>query len=172
MFLLYISFSSPLQFLNHRIKPDIVAPGFALLSAESTGNIDFSRFQCGVKINQGTSMATPLVSGAALIVRQYFRTGWYPTFAPVNSNGFVPSAALIKAVLINSAVELTGSGSAGSIPNFSQGFGRIQLAFSLPVDGPSSPVKIIVFNNLPIMTDVERAFCFDLDDTNRHLKAS
>ena len=60
----------------------------------------------------GTSMATPLVSGAAALVRQYFTDGFYSVSAnaaggvPLLSSGFAPSAALLKATLINSATTL------------------------------------------------------------------
>lgn len=52
---------------------------------------------------RGTSMATPIAAGAALLARQYFAEGWYPTGAPLLANAFNPSGALIKAVLIGQA---------------------------------------------------------------------
>lgn len=45
-------------------------------------------------------MATPIAAASALVVRQYFTEGWYPTGAPVPANAFIPSGALLKAVLI------------------------------------------------------------------------
>lgn len=45
-------------------------------------------------------MAAPIVAGSAALVRQYFIEGWYPTGAAVSSSGFIPSGALIKAVLL------------------------------------------------------------------------
>ena len=51
----------------------------------------------------GTSMATPVVAGAAILVRQYFVDGYYPSGARRASDGFAPTAALIKATLINGA---------------------------------------------------------------------
>lgn len=55
-------------------------------------------------------MATPVVAGNAAIARQYFREGWYNSGSKNISAGYDPSAALIKAVLINSAtpMELAG----------------------------------------------------------------
>ena len=62
----------------------------------------------------GTSMATPLVAGAAALARQYFTGGYYsipgggastPGPAPATA-GFAPSAALLKATLVNSASTL------------------------------------------------------------------
>jgi hypothetical protein len=45
-------------------------------------------------------MATPLAAGAAILVRQYFMDGWYPTHAKTASNTFSPSAPLVKAVMM------------------------------------------------------------------------
>ncbi len=41
-------------------------------------------------------MAAPLVAAAALIVRQYFEEGFYPSGARDNGAGFSPSGALVK----------------------------------------------------------------------------
>ena len=45
-------------------------------------------------------MATPIAAGAALLIRQYFTDGWYPTGSPVVNNSFSPSGALIKAAIV------------------------------------------------------------------------
>ncbi len=62
--------------------------------------------------NGGTSMATPLTSGAAALVRQFYS----------DTHHTAPSAALVKATLINGATDMTpgqyGVGSTGS-PVFS-----------------------------------------------------
>lgn len=49
-------------------------------------------------------MSTPVVAGNAAIARQYFREGWYNTGSKNLTIGFEPSAALLKAVIVNSAV--------------------------------------------------------------------
>jgi subtilisin family serine protease len=64
-------FSSLGPTFDGRIKPDIVGPGFKIVSALS-GDSTSGDSTCGVTEIQGTSMAAPLVSGAAVIVRQYF----------------------------------------------------------------------------------------------------
>jgi len=64
----------------------------------------------------GTSMAAPLVSGCAALVRQYFI-----------GQGHHPSAALVKATIINGTHRLTGFDAVadyGELPNYHQGFGR------------------------------------------------
>lgn len=88
----------------------------------------------------GTSMSTPAVSGAVAIVRQYFTDGWYPTGRKVSSNSFLPSGALLKAAIINSAVPMKsyrfGNNTLlplGLPPDAYQGFGRVKLDELLPV---------------------------------------
>eukprot|EP00742_Colponemidia_sp_Colp-10_P015196 GILJ01017325.1.p1 GENE.GILJ01017325.1~~GILJ01017325.1.p1 ORF type:complete len:1675 (-),score=261.66 GILJ01017325.1:80-4660(-) len=53
----------------------------------------------------GTSMATPVVAGHAALVRQYFMMGFYPSGRNNSNDSLIPSAALLKSVLINSAEE-------------------------------------------------------------------
>ena len=60
----------------------------------------------------GTSMATPITAGSCLLIRQYL----------VEKLGHIPSAALIKALMINGAIDM-GMG----IPDNRQGWGRIDL---------------------------------------------
>jgi hypothetical protein len=83
----------------------------------------------------GTSSSTPLVAGAAAIVRQYF----------TDIEGFAaPSSALIKGTLINGAVDMSGeygypNGAAEPIPNEHEGWGRVDLMNSL---FPPSPYEL------------------------------
>jgi len=71
--------------------------------------------------NGGTSMATPLVAGCVAVVRAFLRT----------VHGVAkPSAALLKALVINGARDIAGQylpSEADSIPNNSEGFGRLDL---------------------------------------------
>ena len=86
------------------IKPDVVAPGFLITSANSNDPAE-----CGRTEMAGTSMATPITSGNAALLRQYLLEGWYPSGTKGGSNPKVPSGALMKAMLINSAVTLGGT---------------------------------------------------------------
>jgi len=115
-----------------RIKPDVVAPGTTILSARSS-KIDPTKFNEGWGISTdknwmyegGTSMATPLVAGCCAVVRGALQdSGVAPN----------PSAALIKAVIINGAVPLKGQYTPvefGPAPNSDYGFGRVNVANSL-----------------------------------------
>lgn len=51
-------------------------------------------------MQRGTSMAAPVVAGSLALVRQYFADGWYPSGAPQAASAFLPSAPLLKAVLL------------------------------------------------------------------------
>ncbi|MBN2381524.1 S8 family serine peptidase [bacterium] len=56
---------------------------------------------CSCYWSSGTSMATPVIAGAAALVREYFEDGYYPTGTELSEHGFEPLAALVKAVIIN-----------------------------------------------------------------------
>ncbi len=126
---------------DSRIKPDIVAPGTWILSGYSdmyqefydpAPNPETGLWQVGgwfdpldaeYKYFGGTSMSTPLVAGGAAVVRQYYDNVW-------SHNA---SAALVKATLINSAVDLLDENNDGQddndipIPNNHEGWGRMDL---------------------------------------------
>jgi subtilase family serine protease len=70
----------------------------------------------------GTSMATPLTSGAVALVREYLRTK-----RAIAS----PSAALVKALLIAGAHRLPATGAATYVLDSDQGYGRVDLDRSL-----------------------------------------
>jgi len=121
-----------------RIKPDVMAPGAGLISAAS--DLVFGTASCEYIPMSGTSMATPVTAGHAALVRQYFVDGFYPGGAPDPDAGFEPSAALVKAMLIASAVDLVelGCAMAEPVPSRDQGWGIIQLDRVLLFDGDAS----------------------------------
>jgi len=85
----------------------------------------------------GTSMATPLVAGCAALIREYFRKQY----------NHKPSSALVKAMLINGAQDITGQyipSEAGDIPNFAEGFGRVNLTTTI---GPRTKNEIVVIKD-------------------------
>jgi hypothetical protein len=73
----------------------------------------------------GTSMAAPLVAGCAAVVRQYY----------TQVRDHAPSAALLKATLINSTRLLNGTSAVADfaiLPNYHQGYGAVYLPRAVP----------------------------------------
>ena len=131
-----VAFSSRGPTKEHRVKPDLVAPGTCILSALSR-RVAVAPTVFGKSsdplffFSSGTSMATPLVAGCVAVLRETL----------VKQGVREPSAALVKAMLINGAVELAGQYSpteVGESPNNDSGYGRVDLAGSVISPGPDS----------------------------------
>lgn len=119
-----------------RRKPEIFAPGGNITSAHGgTG--------CSTLGLTGTSMAAPAVAGVALLMRQYFMEGMYPTGARVPANAFTPSGALLRAMLVNSSANMTGPG-LGGYPGDREGWGRILADNALQFPGDAR--KLLVWD--------------------------
>jgi serine protease AprX len=126
---------------DRRIKPDLVAPGTDILSTRSqlAPNGNFPGILAGdnrYAFDNGTSMATPLASGCAALVRQYY----------VDTCKIQPSAALLKATLVNSTAWLPGPDADADTkgkPNYHQGHGRISMNLAIP--NPSQPGMTLQF---------------------------
>ncbi|MEM4161079.1 MAG: S8 family serine peptidase, partial [Thermoplasmata archaeon] len=133
------SFSSRGPTADGRLKPTVCAPGVSIYSVSSDGQKNTNN--SGYASMSGTSMATPTTAGGAALVRQYYTEGWYPTGTKIPANGFVPSGALIKATLINSAVSF----STYTIPDNNIGWGRINLDKALYFAGDAERLRIVDF---------------------------
>lgn len=104
---------------DSRLKPEVSAPGALTYSARSNTadvytcptNEQFTEQQIRQVIfpTQGTSMATPTTAGNAALMRQYFTDGWYPRGTADASQSQLPTGALLKAMLINSAQPMKGN---------------------------------------------------------------
>jgi len=128
-----------------RIKPDLVAPGMMVTSANASRGS--GSYTCTVVSKSGTSMATAVVAGAVALLRQknFFLEGRYPSGVPTATDALMPTGALLKALLINSAVPMSrymfANGSfvtLGLPPDNYQGFGRLQLDTVLHL-APNNP---------------------------------
>lgn len=96
------AFSSRGPVNDGRLKPEIMATGYNVFSTRHF----FSYGQMS-----GTSMASPIVAGAATILNEQYRKF---------NGGALPQAALIKAVMCNTAEDLGNRG-----PDFTFGFGNL-----------------------------------------------
>ncbi|MBN2208499.1 MAG: S8 family serine peptidase [Candidatus Coatesbacteria bacterium] len=119
------SFSSNGPTQDGRMAPTVCAPGQSVQSAASDSNV--YSYNCSLTQMQGTSMACPTTAGLAALVRQYYTDGYFPSGSATPADGFTPSAALVKATLVNSARNMTGAYTDDSIPSTGQGWGRILL---------------------------------------------
>ncbi|HEV8479885.1 MAG TPA: S8 family serine peptidase, partial [Candidatus Eisenbacteria bacterium] len=165
-----------------RRKPTVCAPGDGVTS--SIGNTRYSYASYS-----GTSMATPGAAASCALVREYLAEGWYPTGAPVAANAMTPSAALLKAMAMNSG----DGGMAGYyIPDNNVGWGRMNLdnvlyfpgdarrtwladekqgladqqyvEYQIQVDDPTQPLEIsLVWTDAPGNPAAARAIVNDLD---------
>ncbi|MCR9095071.1 MAG: S8 family serine peptidase [bacterium] len=119
---------------DRRIKPDLVAPGTDIVSTRSStapsrnfwGSFPGSNRRYAY--NGGTSMSAPLVAGCAALVREYYRK---------QREHESPSAALVKATLVNSTRWLSGRSATAEFsvsPNFHQGFGCLHMQHAIPND--------------------------------------
>jgi len=168
------SFSAKGPTPDGRIKPDVVAPGQRITSA-SHGKT------CGTEIREGTSYAAAVATGAAALVGDYFAKSFYPGGSPGSdpAQNTVPSSALIKAMVINSAQSLrvgdAGNGNYVSLlnhwPSGYQGFGRIELDQALWFNGTSPFNMTALDTDVPALNTGEtyRA-CFQVNNNFRSLK--
>lgn len=121
-------FSSRGPVKNRRHKPDVVAPGTCVLSANSgivqtPANPGPDNHWC---YKEETSMATLLVAGYATVLRKTL-TSRYHSFPPP-----FPSAALIKALHVNGADILEPTAS-NFVPSNKSEHGRINIANTIAV---------------------------------------
>lgn len=100
-------------------------------------------------------MATPTMAGNAVLIKQYFQDGWYPSGKPNHAHSFIPSGALLKAMLIQSGVGMdyvtydNTNGiyqqSTGGYPSTIQGYGKIRLDDVLNFgDSSTDPISLFV----------------------------
>jgi len=179
-----------------RSKPDIIAPGYSVLSAgarpsmegecdpDSSHVFNFRTVDndptVGLSMKYGTSMSAPLATGAAALIRQYFEEGWYPNGKKTAQDAIEPSGSLVKAVLLN------GGRAMNQVQNFlkytytqeydqAQNFGMISLIDSLSIAGKNELITKI-FDREEIKNGVTDSYTFLIDnascDSNIELSAT
>jgi hypothetical protein len=165
------AFSSRGPALDGRFKPDVVAPGTNIASVRSSvasgsgwGTINSYYMYMG-----GTSMATPLVAGTAALVRDFY----------TDIKEITPSAALIKATLINGATDISpgqyGTGGTQEIPdpprpNDVEGWGRVNVGNAI---FPAAPRELIFYDETPgLITDEDVEYSFEVTDSSEPLRVT
>lgn len=165
------AFSSRGPCRDQRIKPDISAPGTNVISARSHmsgtstlwGVYNSHYLYCG-----GTSMSTPIVAGAAAVLRQYLIEV---------ENITNPSAALLKAALLNSATDTYpgqyGTGIYKEMPNLRpnnvQGWGRLNLRSALL---PVAPMAIDYIEGPNMVTNNAHQYTYEVLSESIPFKAT
>ncbi|MEQ1568435.1 MAG: S8 family serine peptidase [Myxococcota bacterium] len=149
-----------------RNKPDLVFPGVA---TSALTDLDITTGNCQVFSLSGTSIAAPGAAGLALVTRQYFADGWYPSGAPVAADGFSPSSALVKGALIASTEPVEGTFAF-------TGYGRPQLDRVLPID-PAAPRRLLVVDEATDRSfngagDPSFKLAFHVDDAAESLRVA
>lgn len=136
------SFSSKGPTVDGRFKPDLVAPGYFLVSARSDGLPESDN--CATTVKAGTSMATPALAGTLALLRQAVRTAASlhgKQAAASMGLADTPSApgALVKALAIGSADPREVATAQGGLE--SSLFAHIAAPWPLPrqvvTDGPA-----------------------------------
>jgi len=127
-----LQFSSPGPTVDGRAKPDLVAPGTNVFGAASQDSFYASKtldeialcmryFPLGQTLytwSSGTSFSTPIVAGGSALAYEWLRM----------RNGEAPSAALVKAFMLNSTTYMTGRLGNDNLPGKRQGWGLLNLA--------------------------------------------
>ncbi len=174
------AFSSRGPVDDGRIKPDLVAPGTWILSTYSDmfqreyddkPNPINNAWQNGgwpypysqqLKYNGGTSMSNPLVAGGAAVVREYY----------AETHSHLASAALVKATLINSAVDMLDENNDGAndndipIPNSHEGWGLVNLVNA--TDGSAQ----FVDDGTALSTNESATYTFSIASEDHPFKAT
>lgn len=119
-----VGFSSRGPSVDGRMLPTITAPGEQIASTRRiAGGTSCGTAIAGTTNNysfcSGTSMASPHAAGFAALLTQWYRA---------NNSGATPSPALVKALMINGAIDMAGP---AAIPNTSEGWGRINFQNSV-----------------------------------------
>ncbi len=173
------TFSSRGPCSDSRKKPDIVAPGTHITGGApqdfpppapiGTGN-DLACFGasgvCGLPAGKffpsgqqfyttssGTSHSTPAVAGGCALLRQYF----------INQGWTVPSPAMMKAYLVNSARYMAGTGAGGNLWSTSQGMGGMNLGTAF--DATPRVLRDQLTNDTFTATSQTRTFVSTINST-------
>ncbi|MEC9119224.1 MAG: S8 family serine peptidase, partial [Candidatus Thermoplasmatota archaeon] len=158
------TFSSIGPTSDGRIKPDLVSPGVQICSARAQeaqypmgSSCSSARHSDGTtplyQQMDGTSMATPVAAGNALLARQFLTDEF-----GISS----PRSDLLKALLVNGAKDI----GARDIPNMDEGWGQIDLEQTLyPKDG-IVPLNTFIDWNQTLQPGYSYVYTYDWDSSH------
>jgi hypothetical protein len=116
-----------------RRKPQLVSPADNIVSALYSN-------PSGYEPLSGTSMATPNMTAAMALIRNYFQLGYYPTGDTLTGVKMGISAALNKAVgIVGADNDISGY----TVPDNNVGWGRVDLDSSLYFAGDTSMLWVM-----------------------------
>jgi len=84
-------------------------------------------------------MSSPALAGVAMLVRQYFTGGYYPSGVAGANPAVTPSGALMRGILLNSGQDMTGS---AGYPGVRENWGRVRI--DDPLFFPGDARKLLV----------------------------
>ncbi len=169
-------FSSRGPTLDRRFKPDVLCPGAPVRSARAGAG----RGECGADAileMSGTSAAAPTCAGAAALVRQYLRDGFQAGGARNSSASIKPTAALVKAILIHSGRPVLVQSSAGlvlppKLPDYSQGYGRVELSSVLQFLGGMAGFELRVWDRQVVEHGGSLKYCLSVRASAERLRVT
>ena len=130
---------------DNRIKPDLMAPGCEHVTSTMPGG--------GYDTKFGTSMSNPAVAGAAAVTVEWYEKHY----------GYRPSPAMVKALLINTAVDLDRS---DNYPNQHVGWGMVNLVNLIDSNAP-----FMLSDQTTLLTTGQiNEYSIDVDSTFEPLK--
>ncbi|WP_218121257.1 S8 family serine peptidase [Aquimonas voraii] len=150
--------------VDGRILPTISAPGSQIAATRRVAGAS----QCGTAIGAGvlqnyafctgTSMASPHAAGLTVLLTEWWRS---------RNGGASPSPAMLKALLINGAVDIGGS--AAPIPNNAQGWGRVHLPGSIGIG-----LESVHYDQSHVLDNAGEVFerSFGVPDTGKPVRIS
>lgn len=174
-------FSSVGPTADGRHKPDLMAPGTHISGGVAqaaggalTGTADAcfngngisgglsgaNFFPAGQQLftaSSGTSHATPAISGACALLRQYFLNQGMPA----------PSPAMTKAWLMNSSTYMSGAGANDNLWSDTQGMGRVNLGAAF--DGVPRVLRDQLPGDLFTASGQVRRFVVNVPDSSKPL---